>query len=391
MKILAISSEPYLPKKNPLFSIYVLDQIKLCNELVSEMNLMCLSYLPYNCFFLNRALCVFDGIKINQKNIVFSAMLKQFIPIKFLNERKVARNLLNYGTQRFERYLELYGKPDIIHAHNSFNAGALAQSIWIKYGIPYIITEHSSILFSDISQTKKSLLNAIYENAIVFSCVSEALKKFIIRNLELNNKSDKIIILPNALDEMFENVCLVDNRVDTDFTFINVANLVDVKNHELLIDSFFSRFNGVCNVKLKIIGDGLLIEKLRAKVKQLNIEEQVFFLGYQEKSKVKEELEKANAFVLSSKNETFGIVVTEALACGLPVVVTPCCGPEMLIDESNGFISKGHTIHTLGEAMYECFKNISKFDRRAIQKNCIEKFGSSKFKMRISEMYSIKQ
>ena len=54
------------------------------------------------------------------------------------------------GMKAFEAYIKENGKPDLIHAHVVNYAGILACKIFKKYGIPYIITEHSSTYARDL-------------------------------------------------------------------------------------------------------------------------------------------------------------------------------------------------------------------------------------------------
>ena len=58
---------------------------------------------------------------------------------------------VNAGMKAFEAYIADNGKPDVIHAHCVNYAGILACAIFKKYGIPYVITEHSSAIHAALS------------------------------------------------------------------------------------------------------------------------------------------------------------------------------------------------------------------------------------------------
>jgi glycosyltransferase involved in cell wall biosynthesis len=389
-KILAISSEPYLPDYNPLFSIYVLDQISLINDLNYEINFFPLSYLPIKFLFSAKNEYMFNSVLINNKIIVFSGMKKQVIPIKYRNQELVINTLVSFGLKRFELYMKIHGKPDLIHAHNCFYAGVLAMQIKKKFDVPYLITEHSSLFYGELSLHQISLLRDVYLNANQYTCVSEALRNRIVYHLGHKSLVKEIEILPNALDPIFEEVDILNSnkaRSTNEFVFINIGNLVEVKDQELLIKSFHVAYKNALNVKLTIIGHGLLEGKLSSLIKELGLESQVFLKGYLSKTEIIKELIASNAFVLSSKFETFGIVVVEAHACGLPVITTPCEGPKMLISDINGLMVEYHTIEALSEGMLYMSKNISMYNSTLIQKECLDKFGQNGFKKNINNIY----
>jgi glycosyltransferase involved in cell wall biosynthesis len=389
-KILVISSEPYLPNYNKLFSIYVLDQISLINDLNYEINFSPFSYLPIRFLFSPKKKYLFNSELINNRNIVFSGMKKQVIPIKYRKPKQVFNSLVNYGLKRFELYMKVYGKPDLIHAHNCFFAGILAMQIKKKFNVPYVLTEHSSLFYGQLSLDHISLLRDVYLNANQFTCVSEALRDRIVYYLDQKSLGEEIKILPNALDPIFEEVDIIKSnkaRSLNDFVFINIGNLVEVKDQELLIRSFHKAYKNILNVKLNIIGHGLLEKKLTSLIKELGLESQVFLKGYLSKNEIIKELLASNVFVLSSKFETFGIVVVEAFACGLPVLTTPCEGPKMLISDINGLMVEYHTIEALSEGLLYMSKNISRYNSTLIKKECLDKFGQTGFKKNINNIY----
>ena len=77
---------------------------------------------------------------------------------------------------------------------------------------------------------------------------------------------------------------------------------------------------------------------LEALVQEKALTEQVTFLGSLTREQVRQEVSEADAFVLSSEYETFGVVVIEALALGKPVIATRCGGPESIVVPSVGYL-----------------------------------------------------
>lgn len=102
---------------------------------------------------------------------------------------------------------------------------------------------------------------------------------------------------------------------------VNVARLVPQKGHALLLEAF-ARLRTAH--KLVIVGDGELRESLEAKAEALGVSERVLFVG--KRSNPYPWMAGADLFVLTSEYEGLGIVLTEALACGTPIVSVDCPG-----------------------------------------------------------------
>jgi len=147
-------------------------------------------------------------------------------------------------------------------------------------------------------------------------------------------------------------------------------------------------FKGSKKVRLEIGGDGPYLKPLKELVRQEELEEQVLFLGRLGREQVLHKLLQADALVLSSHYETFGIVLIEALACGKPVVATRCGGPECIVDQTNGLLVETNNIQDLSLAMLDIQKNIATYDRISIRNSCIEKFGQATVISQIKKVYS---
>jgi len=90
----------------------------------------------------------------------------------------------------------------------------------------------------------------------------------------------------------------------------------------------------------------------------MEIQKKVNFLGLISNDHVHAEMKSADAFVLSSHYETFGVVLIEALACGKPIIATSCGGPECIVNKKNGLLITPRDIEKLVLAMKTIEKNI---------------------------------
>jgi glycosyltransferase involved in cell wall biosynthesis len=90
-------------------------------------------------------------------------------------------------------------------------------------------------------------------------------------------------------------------------------------------------------------------------------------------------MEAADAFVLASNGETFGVAVLEALACGLPVVSTASGGPDHLIDPDNGILVACGDTAALRDALCAMRARAWRYNRNAIRSTVISRYGPDAF------------
>jgi glycogen(starch) synthase len=118
-----------------------------------------------------------------------------------------------------------------------------------------------------------------------------------------------------------------------------MGRVVEKKGFDLLIDAFDVVAEGHPDVGLVIGGDGAARATLMEQVKRLGLEGRVLLPGRFSRGNVRWATESASAFVLPSRVEPFGIVVLEAMAAGLPVVVSSRGGAgEIVRDGVDGLV-----------------------------------------------------
>lgn len=293
---------------------------------------------------------------------------------------------LRAGMLLFERYVEEYGMPDIVHAHNAICAGVLAARLKNRFAIPYVLTEHSSSYARGlIRNSSKSLVKDVYRNADSRLVVSPALGYEVEKYIGDYDRPWRWV--PNILDEKFEKSDTVKDVHRDQFHFLNVGSLIDIKGHADLLQAFAGSFRGDKDVRLRIAGDGPLKGTLELLSSRLGIDRQVDFLGQLERKRVLAEMQSSDVYVHSSHYETFGVVLIEALACGKPVISTACGGPECIVMPENGMLVPIKDSLALGEAMELMRKNIGNYDTVRIREDCILRFGEKKIVGELTGIY----
>lgn len=221
-----------------------------------------------------------------------------------------------------------------------------------------VISEHSFLskqYESNTIQSKinKFLIKKLYVLADKIIAVSKGSSNDLKENFGIKNSID---IVPNTIDieEIKEKM---QEEVDfnfSKFTFITIGRLDNGKNHKLLIEAF-AKLD--FDAQLLIIGEGELKKDLINLIHRLKLKNKVFLLGFQ--NNPYKYLSKANCFVFSSNYESFGIVLLEAMACGLPIISTNCeSGPrEILCEDKYAILVPIKDIKALYNAMNEIYNN----------------------------------
>ena len=177
--------------------------------------------------------------------------------------------------------------------------------------------------------------------------------------------------LYNVVDTYFFKPS-VEVKINSKFIFLNVAHLDSKKNQAGLIKSFAKQFSGMTKYSLIIAGEGPEKENLQTLISSLGVNNQVSLFGRASREEVLTLMQQANCFVLPSHYETFGVVLIEAMACGLPVLATKSGGQESIIkNDDYGYLCHQNELAEMLEKM-TCQVFNSKTIRGYVQKSFSE-------------------
>lgn len=140
------------------------------------------------------------------------------------------------------------------------------------------------------------------------------------------------VVTPQLRASMNEALLTPLNVPDEHKIILACGRLVEVKDYPTLIRAFAALRQSFLNVSLVILGDGVLREALGYLCHELQIEDDVHFVGFVQNPHPY--FKRADVFALSSLSEGFGNVIVEALYAGAPVVCTDCpSGPREILDD----------------------------------------------------------
>lgn len=161
-------------------------------------------------------------------------------------------------------------------------------------------------------------------------------------------------------------------------SILTVARLSHQKGHDILLHAFSRISDKFPNYHLYFIGEGELAIPLRVLVKQLKIEDRVFFLGYKED--VRDWLASSDLFVLPSRSEGLPFCLLEAMAMELPVISSALDNlTNVVSDGHEGLLFEPENIEALTTKLTWALENESKMKEMAQHaKDKVEFFSSTK-------------
>lgn len=232
--------------------------------------------------------------------------------------------------QQWRKLKRTWGVPDVVQLNIIQKQGLLALWLKRKYGVPYVIVEHwSGYLpengqFMRMSRAKQWLMQLVCQGASVVLPVSLPLQRAM---QECGLQARQWGLIDNVADDFFYKK--VDSRKLKDDsgkrTLLHVSCFDErAKNVKSLLRAAKQLADKRKDWRLVLIGTGVDYDEVRAYAESQNIPDGLLlWTGELPPQQVAEWLHKADALVMSSRYETYGVVLAEAAAAGIPILSTP--------------------------------------------------------------------
>ncbi len=200
-----------------------------------------------------------------------------------------------------------------------------------------------------IDRVIKSLTNIDY-----FMPVSRKLTKFYEKKVE---GKTKVLYSPLCVDYIPERESKKENK-----NIVSIGRLSHEKGFLDLID-VFSLINKEDNeCILHIIGDGEEKTKIEEKINELNLKDNVILYGYKDKEFIREKLNDMSLYLMTSYEESFGLVLLEAAAFGIPAIAFSSAegATEIIKDDVSGYIVNNRNKEEMKEKALELLNDKQK-------------------------------
>jgi glycosyltransferase involved in cell wall biosynthesis len=140
-------------------------------------------------------------------------------------------------------------------------------------------------------------------------------------------------------------------------------------------------------IMVHIGGDGIYLDKFKKQSEELGVNKKCKFYGEILSEDILKFYSSLDIYVLASRDETFGVVVVEAMSCGIPVIATKCGGPQEIITKETGVLVENENPEEIAKAIVYLSENLQLYDRDSIRKYAQEKYGQKTFEESITRLY----
>jgi len=325
-----------------------------------------------------------------KKHSTFSE-LTIYYPVKKNNPFYIIQKIFNFSMAYYKgiKYLnEENFIPDIIHVNILTRTGIIAYLLKFWKGIPYVITEHWTRYLPDRKAfngtIRKAITKIVVKNAAAILPVSLMLKNAMLSH-KLKNPNYEII--DNVLDPAFFKTYSIISRSKKRIILVSCF-IETAKNVKGILRVLAKLSLHRSDFELVIIGTGPDFQKISNYSNELNLTDNfVRFIGEKTSEEVAEWVYNSDFFILFSNYETAGIVITESLALGKPVLTTRVGIAEDYINENNGIIIDIQDEIALLDKINYMLDNFQSFDSNKIRTEIRNKFSYEKIGKQITNIY----
>jgi len=247
-------------------------------------------------------------------------------------------------------------KINLVHA-NACDGGRAVFPVCQRLNLPWVLTAHGVF-----GREKR---NQVLQYAQRIICVSNFLQRYLAKETAIAN--DKLITIYNGIDlkkfdlEMSRPALREEwGFREKDFVIGIVSRIweLNTKGHDDLFQ-VLAHYPQAKNWKLLVVGKGKALHRLKKRVQELKIPQQVFFAGH--RLDIPPVLKSVDILALPSNFETFGLAAAEAMAMAKPVIAYEVGGiPEVVEHGKTGFLVPKGDLALLAQRIHELYQDKKK-------------------------------
>lgn len=202
-----------------------------------------------------------------------------------------------------------------------------------------------------------------------------AVSNFLVQCLKKAFKVRDYCIIPNVVND---TIFFFDPLRNQGYRkFIYISTLVDFKKPELVLAAFMSVINVYPDAQLNIIGPHK--NRYNKWIADNRLERNILFFDEMPQTELVEFIKSSDALFLYSSYETFGCVIAEANACGVPVIVSDIPAMREIVQEGvNGFFAPANDPDTFAATIIKFMRDKPEINNNAIAADAISRYNYNK-------------
>lgn len=294
---------------------------------------------------------------------------------------------LRLQKRAWKEYVKKYGKPAGMLVQVGIKAGIVALRRKRQYDIPYILFERWTGFLQNANPNfiqQPAMLQRLWKSVLRNACELVTASTFFGEYFKKQFGAKSYSVVPNYINtELFFPIKKSSNRC---FRFIHISTLDYQKNFDAILEAFKLVIAEDDNCELIVYGPEMPF--YRELTSSLQLTDHVQYKGEVLHAGIAQALQHSDALVLYSRYETFGNVIMEANACGLPVIVSDLPVFHEIVEEGkNGIFVRENNAKALAAKMLWMKNNIHLFDSENIAAEAKSRFSKEKVAQLFDELY----
>jgi teichuronic acid biosynthesis glycosyltransferase TuaC len=274
---------------------------------------------------------------------------------------KALKKYMTWCTRSFVYMIKNRKNVSLTHAHYAFPTGLLSLMGKKMFGIPYVVTVHGGDIdkMAAKSQRIANMTKRILQQAASVIVVGEKLREDVTGRFGVSEAN--VHVMSMGVDtSIFKYVSKEEARdrlslPKEEKILLFVGNIVRAKGLLELVESFDSLKMSLPNSALYVIGsqkDGHFAEELRSFIRDKDVEDIHFKVPFGQ-VELALWMSAADALVLPSHHEGFGLVALEAMSAGTKVVATDVGGLSSLLKDGAGVLVEPENPDSLAQGLWD--------------------------------------
>ncbi len=315
----------------------------------------------------------------------------------FTSHPRSTFNFFDMTDEQYKKYCNAFDKAikeeikefktDIIHSGHIW----IITGIACNYNIPVVVTSHGTdiIGIQKGDRYKKDAENVVKKAKKIIAVSKdncELIKKYY-------KKAEPVIISAGYDPKVFNVKDFEKNEILEKYgieykgqdIILYAGRLSYLKGIDILLNAA-KEYEKNRNIITILAGNGALRKDLKKLAKDLELKN-VYFIGHRSQRSLMKLYNIADVFAMPSRQEAFGLVAIEALACGLPVVCADTGGMKEYITEKVGKVVESEDVEQLKEALLNILDNKEKYNRMELSDYVRDNFAQDKTIDKLLKIY----